>query len=425
MKFQLVGCSHHQSPVEVREKLAFSAEQVQIALRQFRESFPNSEAVLLSTCNRTEFYTASETENTIPTHEQMIEFLARARGLQTGEISSELFTESDETAVKHLFTVASSLDSMVIGEAQILAQVKQAYELAVQESLSMPLSHMAFQTALMVAKKVASNTSIQHKRISIPSVAVCEFAREIFERFDDKRILVIGAGEMAEETLVYLKGEGGTDISVVNRNLDNAMSLAKQFDGRACPWDSLFDELQNADLVVSTTGATEPIISLEQFQQIQEKRPARTLFILDLAIPRDFSAEIADCPNVYLFTIDDLQSQCENNKLAREKEWPKAQKIIEKETSEFMTEVNRRMTGPTIKRVRELAAEIKERELVRLLNKLEGDFDDKTKKEISISFDRLINKLLHPPLESIRDEARSGEPTGLLNALKRLFQITD
>lgn len=424
MKFQLVGCSHHQTPVEVREKLAFSAEQVQSALRQYREAFPKSEAVLLSTCNRTEFYTASESESSIPTHQEMIEFLARVRGLDPDEIRSELFTESDETAVKHLFTVASSLDSMVIGEAQILAQVKQAYELAVQESLSMPLSHMAFQTALMVAKKVASNTSIQHKRISIPSVAVCEFAREIFERFDDKRILVIGAGEMAEETLVYLKAEGGKDIAVVNRNLANAQQLAKQFDGRACSWDSLFEEMKKADLIVSTTGATEPIITLEHFDQIQSQRTAATLFVLDLAIPRDFSPEIGDAPGVYLFTIDDLQNQCDANKMAREKEWPKAKKIIEKETEEFMTEVNRRMTGPTIKRVRDLAADIKERELVRLLNKLE-DHDEKTRKEISISFDRLINKLLHPPLESIRDEAKTGEPTGLLNALKRLFQITD
>ncbi|MEE2642991.1 MAG: glutamyl-tRNA reductase [Planctomycetota bacterium] len=424
MKFQLVGCSHSRTSIEIREKLAFSAEQVQVALKQFRESYPNSEAVLLSTCNRTEFYAASESESAIPTHQQMIEFLARARGLKVDEIRSELFTESDETAVRHLFTVASSLDSMVIGEAQILGQVKQAYELAVQDSLSMPLSHMAFQTALMVAKKVASGTSIQHKRISIPSVAVCEFARQIFERFDDKKILVIGAGEMAEETLVYLKAEGANRISVVNRNMDRALELASQFDGQARPWKDLMVELESADLVVSTTGATEPIVTSGPFGKIKEKRMDRTLFVLDLAIPRDFAAEIAEFPNVYLFTIDDLQSQCEENRRSREKEWPKAQRIIEKETGDFMAEVNRRMTGPTIKRVRELAAEIKELELVRLVNKLELR-DEKIEKEISISFDRLINKLLHPPLESIRDEARSGEPTGLLNALKRLFQITD
>lgn len=424
MRFQLVGCSHHRTPVEIREKLAFSREQVQTALRQFRETFPNSEAVLLSTCNRTELYTASESDQAVPTHEEMIEFLARARGLDPAEIQSELFAESDETAVKHLFTVASSLDSMVIGEAQILAQVKQAYELAVAESLSMPLSHMAFQAALRVAKKVASSTSIQHRRISVPSVAVCEFAREIYERFDDKKVLVIGAGEMAEETLVYLRGEGAQDIAVVNRNLDHAEKLAGRFNGRPRAWEHLLDELREADLVVSTTGATEPIVTESAFAEIHAARPDQTLFILDLAIPRDFEPGIAGFSNVYLFTVDDLQTQCEENRRAREKEWPKAQKIIDKETEEFMTEINRRMTGPTIKRVREMAAEIKERELVRLLNKLD-DHDEKTRQEISNSFDRLINKLLHPPLESIRDEAKTGEPTGLLNALKRLFQITD
>lgn len=424
MKFQLVGCSHHHTPVEIREKLAFSKEQVVSTLRDFRDAFPKSEAVLLSTCNRTEFYAAAETDIVIPTHHEMIEFLAASRGLRAEDIRNELFVESNETAVKHLFTVASSLDSLVIGEAQILAQVKSAYEIAVQDSLSMPLSHMTFQAALMVAKKVATNTSIQQKRISVPSIAVCEFAREIFERLDDKKILVIGAGEMAEETLVYLKSEGGKDISVVNRNFENAQKLAEQFDGKAVEWGSLFNELESADFVVSTTGATEPIVDAETFSKIHDRRGEKTLFVLDLAIPRDFAGEIADFSNVYLFTVDDLQSQCEENRLARKKEWPKAQKIIEKETEEFMIELNRRMTGPTIKRVRELAAEIKDRELYRLINKLETK-DEKIQREISISFDRLINKLLHPPLESIRDEAKSGEPTGLLNALKRLFQLKD
>ena len=424
MKFQLVGCSHHQSPVEVREKLAFSNDQVVSVLREFRELFPKSEAVLLSTCNRTEFYAAAQDQAMIPSHDQMIDFLANVQGLNPAEIREQLFMESDESAVRHLFTVASSLDSMVIGEAQILAQVKQAYELAVQESISMPLSHMAFQAALKTAKKVATQTSIQQKRVSIPSVAICEFAREIFERFDDKKILVIGAGEMAEETLVYLQGEGGKDISVVNRNLENATKLANQFGGQPLPWDSLFDQLKMADLVISTTGATSTIMDQEKFAPIHEQRDQKTMFILDLAIPRDFDPEISNFSSIYLFSIDDLQNQCDLNKQSREKEWPKAQKIIEKETDEFMVELNRSMTGPTIKRVRELAGEIKERELTRLLNKLE-DHDEKTRREISISFDRLINKLLHPPMESIRDEAKSGEPTGLLNALKRLFQITD
>ncbi len=424
MKFQLVGCSHHHTPVEIREKLAFSNEQIRSTLRDFRDAFPKSEAVLLSTCNRTEFYAAAEASVIIPTHQEMIEFLAFSRGLRADEIRDELFIESNESAIKHLFTVASSLDSLVIGEAQILAQVKSAYELAVQESLSMPLSHMTFQAALMVAKKVATHTSIQQKRISVPSIAVCEFAREIFERLDDKKILVIGAGEMAEETLVYLKSEGGKNISVVNRHFENAQKLAEQFDGKAVEWDSLFHELESADFVVSTTGATEPIVSAEKFAAIHDRRQEKTLFVLDLAIPRDFAGEIADFSNVYLFTVDDLQSQCEANRIARQKEWPKAERIIEKETDEFMIELNRRMTGPTIKRVRELAAEIKDRELHRLINKLETN-DEKTKREISISFERLINKLLHPPLESIRDEAKSGEPTGLLNALKRLFQLKD
>ena len=425
MKLQMIGCSHHSSSVEVRERLAFNTDQARDALARLRDRFPESEAVLLSTCNRVELYTASEDALRCPSHHDVVEFLAEFHGVDAVEIFDELFERTGEDAVRHLFTVAASLDSMVVGEAQILSQVKQAYDLARADDNTGPLTHGAFQAAIRVAKRVATETAINEKRVSIPSVAVADFARGIFERFDDKRVLVIGAGEMGEETLRYLIDEGARDIAIVNRNLERAEDLAQRTRGRAEPWDRMFDLLVEADLVISTTGAKQPIVTLEDYRSVEQRREQRPIFILDLAVPRDFDPAIdAAGINVYLYSIDDLQKACEENRRAREREWPQAERIIEDETARFMAELHHRATGPTIKRLKARADELKTDELDRLLNKLR-DLDDRSRDEIQRSFDRLVNKLLHPPLESLRDEAQSGAPHGLLDALKRLFQLKD
>ena len=191
MMLQLVGCSHRTSPLEFRERLAFSPEQVPAALSQLRENFPNTEIVLLSTCNRVELYTAAVESNGTPTQSQLVEFLAAFHGLRTDEIEGNLFQFDREDAIAHLFNVAASLDSMVMGEAQILSQVKEAYRLATDGDFTGPLTHAAFQGAIRVARRVASETAIHQKRVSIPSVAVADFASQIFERFDDKKVLVI------------------------------------------------------------------------------------------------------------------------------------------------------------------------------------------------------------------------------------------
>lgn len=424
MRLQMVGCSHHRSSVEVRERLAFTPEQTRDALARFRRQFPQAEVVLLSTCNRVELYTASESDEGCPSHQDAVEFLAGYHGVDPAEIFDDLFERSGEDAVRHLFTVAASLDSMVIGEGQILSQVKQAYEMASAGETAGALTNDAFQAALRVAKRVARETAINQKRVSVASVAVADFASGVFERLDDKKVLVLGAGEMGEETLTYLQAEGARDITVVNRNLDRAERLARQFQGKAVPWDSLLEHLADADLVVSTTGAREPVVTLADFQTIEKIRAQRNLLILDLAVPRDFDPAIGECINVYLYAIDDLRRVCEENRKAREKEWPKAQRIIEEETARFMAEWRHRATGPTIRRLRERSEEIKQEELLRLLNKL-PDVDERTQREIVLAFDRLVNKLLHPPLKSLREEAEQGAPHGLLEALRRLFHLKD
>lgn len=424
MRIQMVGCTHHRSSIEVRERLAFNTEQAGDALSRLRTRFPATEAVLLSTCNRVELYTAAENAAACPSHHDLVDFFAGFHGVPPVDIFDELLERTGEDVVRHLFMVAASLDSMVVGESQILAQVKQAYDLATSQGSAGPLTHAVFQAAIRVAKRVSRETEIAQKRVSIPSIAVTDFAKSVFERFDDKQILVVGAGEMAEETLTYLVDEGARDIVICNRSFERSQKLADRFQGKSAGWDELPVLLTRADLVVGATGAPRPVVTLDDYRRIEHDRFQRLLFVLDLGVPRDFDPAIGECLGVYLYSLDDLQAACDRNRKSREREWPKAERIIDEETRRFMAELHHRATGPTIKRLKARAEELKTEELARLLNKLPG-LDVRSREEIERAFERLVNKLLHPPLESLRDEAQEGTPHGLLEALKRLFQLKD
>lgn len=425
MTLRVVGCTHQQASLAMREQLAFSAEQAGEALSAWKQRFPDTEAVLLSTCNRVEFYAASALPDRTITHDQLVEFLADSHRLPVASVANDLFDQSGEDAVRHLFSVAASLESMVVGEPQILSQVKEAYALAMRQRSTGPLTHTAFQTAVKVARRVMGETNLHQRRVSIPSVAVTDFASRIFDRFDDKQILLVGAGEMAAETLRYLRECGGRHIRIVNRSQQHAAELAAQFDGRAEPWDRLASALVAADLVICTTGATEPVITASWYEeQIDPHRYQRPLFVLDLATPRDVEPAVGSFLGVYLYSLDDLAEVCDRNRREREKELPAARRIIEEETVQFMADWHHRATGPTIARLRQLWQIPKDEELNRLFHKL-PDVGDRQRDEIEQFADRLINKLLHPPLESLRDEAREDPPHGLLEALKRLFQLDD
>lgn len=422
MKLQMVGCSHHTASVAVRERLAFSPAQVAEALECWRQKFPHAEAVLLSTCNRTELYTAAA--ETPPSHHEVAEFLASFHNVPLAEVFDELFEQSGEGAVRHLFTVAASLDSMVVGEGQIIAQVKQAYDLACARRSTGPITHDVFQAALRVAKRVGTETTIHQRRVSVASVAVADFARQIFERFDNKEVLVIGAGETAEETLRYLVDAGARRLTVINRSFDRADELARRWSAQARPWEELSAWMTAADLVVSATGASDPIFTVADFQAIEAERYQRALCVLDLAIPRDFDPAIGDCIGVYLYSIDDLRETCEANRREREREWPAAERIIEEETSRFLADMRHRATAPTLQRLRATCDELKAAELQRLLNKL-AEASPRDREEITQAFDRLVNKILHLPMSTLRDNAQQPHHTGLIDALKRLFQLRD
>ena len=425
MKLQMIGCSHHDAAVEFREKVAFTGEQVTDALGAFRKRFPSCELVLLSTCNRIELYTTAPDDTDLD-REAVAQFLADQQSLRADEIIDQMIYRSGTQAIEHLFAVASSLDSMVVGEAQILSQVKQAYDRACHVGSAGPLTHSVFQAANRAAKRVQQETSIHRRRVSVPSVAVGEVIPEFFDSLADKQVVICGAGEMGEETLRYLKQAGAEKVTVLNRSYDRAVTLANEFGARVERWETLPEQIISADVVVGTTAATEPIINRADFESLHAKRKDRVLLILDLAIPRDFDASIGDLSSVYLYGIDDLKAACERNQKQRQKEWPKAKQIIDDETLRFVQAFQHRSTGPVIRRLRDQALDLKSDELDRLVNKLQLDqMDPAVVKEIEKSFDRLINKLLHPPLTSIRDDAAEGHRRGLLEAVRHLFNLGD
>ena len=425
MTLAFVGGTHRTVPLALRERLAFSAEQAAEALTRFRERFPGREGVLLSTCNRVEFYAAgAEADGPPPPPDQLVSFLAECRGIDASLLTPVLAGDLDEAVVRHLFSVAAGLDSMVLGEPQIVAQVKQAWSLAQESRTSGPLTGEMFQAALRTAKRVATETALGRERISIPSVAVADFASGVFERFDDKRVLLIGAGKMAAETLRYLRAAGARDVLIVNRTAGRAGDLAARLGARAGRFENLSAELAAADLVVSTTGATAPVVSLELFAEVELRRAGRPLVVLDLAVPRDFDPRIGQRPGVWLYSVDDLAAACAANRKSRQRELPAALTIIDEETQRFMGDLHHRSTAPVIERLRAGWSETGDAELDRLFRRLPG-LDDASRAEIRQAFDRYAAKLLHPPLASLRSESRAGPPHGLLDALKRLFDLKD
>jgi glutamyl-tRNA reductase len=421
----VVSCSHQTAGLDIREKIAFSGEQLQPAYLMWRKTYPDAELVVLSTCNRVEIYAADESSEPAVSVSDVADFLAQFHNVPTDAFFDALLSHHGADAVTHLFQVACSIDSMVLGEPQIVNQVKQAYETAQTNQGCGPLTNVMFQHALGVSARVRSETGLAQGRVSIASVAVGEFGRSVFNRFDNKTVLVIGAGEMAEESLRYLRDEGVRKIIVVNRSLQRATALAERFDGQAVPFEQLDQWLGHADVIVSATGSDQVLITRERFAKARQQFNANPVFILDLAAPRDFDPAIESMDdNVFLFDIDSLEATCERNRKQRESEIASATQIISDQTDRFMQEIYHRATGPVIHRLREHWNSISQAELDRLYRKL-PELAPEHRMAVEATIQRIVNKLLHPPLEALKDEAREGTPAGLLQAIRRLFLSRD
>uniref|UniRef100_A0A7C2NW61 Glutamyl-tRNA reductase n=1 Tax=Schlesneria paludicola TaxID=360056 RepID=A0A7C2NW61_9PLAN len=423
MNLCVISCTHQTASLAVRERLAFpNAESLERAYQRLRELYPSLEVVILSTCNRVEIYAAQSPNAALPSLAQFSQFLSEFHRVPLDEFVGELRELSGPPVVRHLFDVVSSLDSMVLGEPQIVSQVKEAYRLSEACEACGPLTHALFQGAIRVSGRVRTETKLAEGRVSIASVAVGQFARNIFDHFADKLVLVIGAGEMAEEALRYLKDEGVREVVVANRSLERAQRLAQAWGGVPVPWSDFDHWLGRADLIVSTTGADKPIVDAPRFLQSRIGQRERTVFILDLGAPRDFAPAVGELDNVFLYDIDSLQQTCEENRRARAREIEKAQRIIEDETAKFLTEFYFRAGSELVVRLRGEWHDVAQQELERLFRK-SSHFDDADREAIEQTVQRIVNKLLHPPLEALRDESKDEVAHGLLSALKRLFGL--
>jgi glutamyl-tRNA reductase len=446
------GLNYKSASIEIRESLAFSPQELTFTLNNWSDHFVGCEMVLLSTCNRTEIYIASDNDD-LPAVEQVIGYLLKQKmlfatlspnmlssavllsDLRRDDVVCDSFCASDvirflphffsffgQDAVEHLFSVTAGLDSMLLGEVQIPAQVKAAYQAAYNSDTVGAVLNRLFQFAFKTAKQITNETELHKHRLSLPGIAVVDFALQIFERLDNKKILVLGAGEMGRETLMYLREHGAKNITVANRSIDNAELLAKEFNGKTASWEERFNLMTEADLIVSATGSKEPVVRLSDFRRIEQLRKKRTLFILDLAVPRDFEPEIGNAGNVYLYSIDDLQETCNRNRIEREREIPKAARIIERGASDFMQWINHRTSSVVIQKLREHLTKVGASEVERLFNKL-PELNERERSEIQYSFDRLIAKILHLPLSSLHEESTNGHPHNLLQALAHLFRL--
>jgi glutamyl-tRNA reductase len=399
MKLLLVGCNYRTAPIELREKLAFDAPRLASALAELQSRY-GCEAVILSTCNRVEVYLARTHDQALPDRELIAEFLSEVHGVPAGELQKSLYAAQNGDVIRHLFRVVASLDSLIVGEAQIAGQVKRAYELAHACATTGPMLHLLFQHANGVAKRVRSETGISRGHVSVSSVAV-DYVRQVFDRFDDKTILVIGAGKMGELTLKHLRELKPKRILVTNRSPDKA------------------------DIVLSTTGAPEPIMPRRRFDDILARRTGGTIVILDIAVPRDFDPRIHDGDRACLFNIDDLQRIREQTLGERRKHIAPAEAIVEQEVKRFQNDWVRRQSGPIIARLTQ-EFEARRQEIVRqLMARLNGRLSAEDRAFIEGAFRLLQNQFLHGPISALAEETPDAGRHTLLEALRKMFRLEE
>jgi len=418
MHLTLVGLSHKTAPIEIREKLTFPAHRQADALDELTCGSEVAEAVILSTCNRTEVYAVTATED--GGVDAVIDFMCEFHELDRHELTRYLYIVQGEAVVRHLFRVVASLDSMVLGEAQILGQCKEAYDAAFENGHAGRIFNKLFRQSFEVGKRVRTETAIGESAVSI-SYAAVELARKVFDTLVGRTILVIGAGKMSELTAVHLVAQGVHNVLVANRTYERAVELAEKFDGEAIRYDDLFEHMHSADIVMSSTGAPGFVIGKDDVAAAVRGRRS-PLFLIDIAVPRDIEPGVNDLPNVFLYDIDDLSGVVESNLEERMREARRAEVIIAEEIATFETWLDSMEVVPTIAAIRAGAEAMRQEEYAKALRRL-GSLSEKELATVDALTQAIVNKMLHAPTARLKSAAAEKDGYVYVEAARRLYDL--
>jgi len=417
----LLGVSHRTAPIDLRERLDFSSRDVGAAVESLAARSSASESVVLSTCNRSEIYVASS--DPLRSREELVAFLGDYHQLPQDEFLPHLFAHDDDAAARHLFRVAAGLDSLVVGEPQILGQVKTAFQTASERHCTGPLLNKAFHWAFGVGKRVRSETALGKGAVSI-SFAAVSLARKIFGHLDGRRVLVVGAGEISALTAQHLRSHGVAEIVITSRTAAHADALATEVAGHTVPWSEMREAMARADIVVTATGSQRPIIFREDVEAVRGRRRAEPLFIIDVAVPRDVDPAVNEIEQVFLYNVDDLRGIVEENLARRGAEIGQAEAIIAEELTRFTAWQRSRRTIPTVVALRQRFDDIRRGELKRLEGRLSG-LPEEARARIDEVTRLIVEKLLIEPTEQLKALPDEDTQAAYTEAVNRLFRLGD
>lgn len=414
----LIGLNHKTAPVDLREKLSFTSDETIAALEFLKQDKDIKESLVFSTCNRTEIVYIPESGEQI---DKIIGFISQHKKVDMSEFKSALYIHKEDDAIRHLFRVASSLDSMVVGEPQILGQIKQAYRIAVEKKCSGVLLNRLMHKSFSVAKKIRKETGIGDNAVSI-SYAAIELANKIFSDLSEKSVMLLGAGEMAELAVEHLISNNVKKIVVANRTFKTAVDLACKFKGQAVKFEEREDALTDVDIIISSTGATQFVLTHDQVKRAMKKRQYKTLFFIDIAVPRNIDPKINTISNAYVYDIDDLKHIIESNMEERGKETVKAERFIDEAVLKFRKWLESLAIVPTIKALNEKMASIVEFECSKTLSSLKHlskeDID-----AIQRMTQAIASRTIHDPILFLRNTGDHRDDSLYLNITRQLFNL--
>jgi len=418
MNFQLIGVNHQTAPVEVRERLAITESRLPEALKQFAQHPGVDEGLILCTCNRVELL--AQTKNGSA---DLRGFLGRYFQIEPSELDQHLYEFHEQEAIRHIFRVTSSLDSMVVGEPQILGQVKEAYATARAVGAVHSQLDLLLTRAFAVAKRVRTETAVGSSSVSIASVAV-ELAKKIFGSLSGKSVYLVGAGKMSELAARHLIAHGATSIFVANRTYDRAIRLAQKFDGQAIEFSRLYDTCDRGDIVITSTGAPHAIFRKEHGELFLSRRKNRPMFFIDIAVPRDVDPDLNKLDGIFVYDIDDLQQAVSSHVADRKKEAEHAEAIVNSEVDRFQARLQTLDVVPTIVSLQDHLETIRQAEIDRVRGRL-GAMSPEQELAIETLTRGIVNKIMHTPISTLKTAARDPEATTVVDLVRRLFNLQD